>query len=475
MPWPSLPETLKGDFDMARDQIPEKIFREYDIRGVVDKELTEKNVELIGRAFASELIESGAKAICCGRDGRIHSERLQRAFEKGALDAGIDVLDVGLCPTPVLYFAVHNLQVQGGVEITGSHNPPEFNGIKMCIGKSTIFGQQIKALYQRITSNNFLKGHGAYKKIEIIDDYLKYLNENIKVSSSIKGVIDCGNGTTAVVAPMAFKQAGIVTESLFCTVDGTFPNHHPDPTVLENLQDLRNKVLETGADVGFAFDGDGDRVGVVDEKGQVIYGDRLLVLLARKLLEKNPGATVIGEVKCSHVLYQDIEKHGGKPIMWKTGHSLIKQKMKETGALLAGEMSGHIFFADRFFGYDDGIYAALRICEILSQESLPMSELLADLPKTHSTPEIRFDCPDDIKFQLVDSFKKVITDQNLKVIDIDGIRIDFGFGWGLLRASNTQPVLVMRFEAETEKGLEEIKNFFQKGLQEAMSQLEKTA
>ena len=447
--------------------VPEHIFREYDIRGIVDKDLTEDVVKLIGKAFGTSLKRLGKREITCGRDGRLHSKRLQDALIQGVISTGIDVINIGEVPTPLLYFSIHHFDKDGGIQITGSHNPPDFNGLKMCVGKSTIYGKEIKELRDLIIRGDFETGNGDIKNYDIIDDYLSYLKTDIKFSSPLKVVLDCGNGVTAHVAPQAFKNAGCDVFSLFCNVDGTFPNHHPDPTVLENLKDLQEKVLEVGADIGIAFDGDGDRVGVVDEKAQVIFGDKILILLARNVLREHPNAAIIGEVKCSHLLYKDIEKHGGKPIMWKTGHSLIKQKMKETGALLAGEMSGHIFFADRYFGFDDATYAALRICEILSKDKRPISELLGDIPKTYSTPEIRIDCPEDKKFKVVEKVKELFSQKGYNFIDVDGVRVVFDDGWGLIRASNTQPVLVLRFEANTKERLSEIRELIEGALKEA--------
>ncbi len=447
------------------------IFREYDIRGVVDEDLTEEAVQKIGRAFGTKLKRQGGKVITSGRDGRLHSKRLQDALIKGLVSTGVKVIDIGQCPTPVLYFSIFHLKTDGGIQITGSHNPPDFNGLKMCMGSSTIHGEEIQELKAIIEKGDFEKGDGKEEKYGIIGDYLSYLKDSINIVSPLKVVLDCGNGVSALVAPAAFSQAGCQVESLYCQVDGTFPNHHPDPTVLENLEDLKNKVLETEADLGIAFDGDGDRVGVVDEKANVIFGDKILLLLARSLLRENKGAAIIGEVKCSHILYQDIEKHGGKPIMWKTGHSLIKQKMKETGALLAGEMSGHIFFADRFFGFDDATYAALRLCELLASERAPLSALLRDIPETVSTPEIRIDCPEEQKFPLVEMVKRALSDEGYQIIDVDGVRVVFDDGWGLIRASNTQPVLVLRFEANSSRRLEEIRSLIEERLKEAKRSL----
>ncbi len=456
---------------MEQTKLAPHIFREYDIRGIVGKDLTEDTVCLIGKAFGTFVKSQGGNVIMSGRDGRLHSNRLQEALIEGLVSTGIKVVDIGQSPTPVLYFSIFHLNADGGIQITGSHNPPEFNGLKMCLGTSTIYGKKIQKLKELIQNEEFETGAGSVEKYEIIGDYLNFLNKDIKIKRPMEVVIDCGNGVSALVAPEAFKQSGCKTETLFCHVDGTFPNHHPDPTVLENLVDLKRHVKSTGADIGLAFDGDGDRIGVVDEKANVIFGDKILLLLARRLLKDNPGAAIIGEVKCSHVLYEDIKAHGGVPIMWKTGHSLIKQKMKETGALLAGEMSGHIFFADRFFGFDDATYAALRLCELLSEEDRPLSELFHDLPETVSTPEIRMECPERHKFALVDKVKESLMSDGYEIIDVDGARVVFDDGWGLIRASNTQPVIVLRFEANTLDRLEEIRTLIEDRLEEVKKTL----
>ena len=452
-------------------ELSSELFREYDIRGVVDQDLTEDAVRQIGQAYGSMVKRAGGTTVTCGRDGRLHSERLQNSLMDGISMAGIDVVNIGLCPTPVLYFSIFSLKSDGGIQVTGSHNPPEFNGLKMCVGKGTIFGQAIRDLHEMILSGDLEAGAGTVKEYEIIPEYLAYLHENIRIARPLKVVLDCGNGVSALVAPEAFRNSGCQVESLYCEVDGSFPNHHPDPTVVENLKDMQAKVQEIGADFGIAFDGDGDRIGLVDEQGEVIYGDKILLFLSRDLLKNHPGATVIGEVKCSHVMYDDIRQHGGNPVMWKTGHSLIKQKMKETGALLAGEMSGHIFFADRFFGFDDATYAALRVAEILSQDEKPLSSCFKDLPATFSTPEIRVDCPESEKFKVVQKAKDWFS-SHYDTIDVDGVRILFPDGWGLIRASNTQPVLVLRFEAETPERLAEIRELVEKRLQEIRDEIQ---
>jgi len=437
--------------------VNQQIFREYDIRGKVDDDLTSEVVEAIGMAYGTMVRRMGLETVTCGRDGRTHSERLQGYLMNGMQKTGLKVIDIGQCPTPLLYFSIFHLDTHGGIQVTGSHNPPEFNGFKICIGKETIYGDRIQEIRRIIENGVFEHGNGTIEKVDIMEPYFKYMKDNIKISSPIKVVVDAGNGVAGPVAPRVLKDQGVEVVELFCDVDGTFPNHHPDPTIPENLKTLQEAVLEHGADCGVAFDGDGDRLGVVDEKGGILFGDQLLMIFARDLLKDNPGAAIIGEVKCSQVMYDDIASHGGRPIMWKTGHSLIKKKMKEENALLAGEMSGHIFFADRYFGFDDGVYAALRFCEILSKSSIPASRLLEDVPKTYSTPEIRVECPEEIKFKLVRRLVQYFKEETeYEVIDVDGARVIFPDGWGLIRASNTQPVLVLRFEATSKQSLKKI-------------------
>ncbi len=445
-----------------------EIFREYDIRGRVGTDLTEETVYTIGRAYGTYVRKKGKSVVTCGRDGRSHSEWIQQRLVQGMESTGCRVIDIGLCPTPLLYFSIHHLETEGGIQVTGSHNPPEFNGFKMCLGISTIFGKAIQELREIIDQGAFLQGDGEVEKYDIVQPYLRYLRENINVSRPIKVVVDAGNGVAGLVAPRAFSDQGCEVVSLYCEVDGAFPNHHPDPTIPDNLRDLRRTVLETGADLGVAYDGDGDRLGAVDEKGNILFGDQLLMIFARDILKDNPGATIIGEVKCSQVMYDDIERHGGRPVMWKTGHSLIKQKMKEEKALLAGEMSGHLFFAHRYLGFDDGVYASLRLAEILASADRPLSRFLEDVPKTYSTPEIRIECPDKLKFQIVEQARNWFS-RHYETIDVDGVRVLFPNGWGLIRASNTQPVLVLRFESDSPEGLEEIRQLMEGKLQEIVN------
>jgi len=433
------------------------ILREYDIRGIVGEDITEGVSLELGRSYGTYMVRRGAKTVTVGRDGRLSSESLQTALIEGIVSTGLNVIDIGLCPSPVLYFSLFNLEVDGGVIVTASHNPPEFNGFKVCAGKSTIFGDDIQELGRIADSGEFERGRGSVTSHDVVADYKKYLKNNIRVQKPIKVAVDGGNGTAGIIAVEVMRALGCEVTELYCEVDGTFPNHHPDPTLPENLADLIDEVTGSDIPIGVAYDGDGDRLGVIDEHGDIIWGDRLLIIFSRELLKEHPGAVIIGEVKCSQRLYDDIEKHGGKPLMWKTGHSLIKDKMKETGALLAGEMSGHLFFADRYFGYDDAIYASLRLLEILAQTGKTPRELLADVPESFVTPEIRVDCPEEKKLDIVEGAKEFFR-RDYEVNDVDGARIKFPHGWGLVRASNTQPVLVMRFEADSQEHLEEIKS-----------------
>jgi phosphomannomutase/phosphoglucomutase len=372
------------------------------------------------------------------------------------LAAGVRVIDVGVCPTPVLYFAIRHLKTDGGLMITASHNPPEYNGFKVCVGPDTIFGDEIQRFRRLLERSDFVTGQGTSENYDILTPYREYLVQNIQLEREVRVAVDAGNGTGGVVAGPVLKGLGCHPEELYFEMDGGFPNHEPDPTVPANMTTLADTVVGQGLELGIGFDGDADRIGVVDEKGQIIYGDMLIVIFAREILKEHPGATVVGEVKCSHKMYEDITSHGGRPIMWKTGHSLIKKKLRDEKAALAGEMSGHLFFADRYFGYDDAVYAACRLLEIVSRRKEPLSQYLKDLPRTYNTPEIRVPCPEEVKFKLVDRVRDELR-KNHDVIDVDGVRVVFPDGWGLLRASNTGPILVLRFEAESELRLEEIR------------------
>jgi len=433
------------------------VFREYDIRGIVDQDLNKQFVFDLGRAIGTYAAERKVKIMCVGHDCRLSSVLYRDFLIEGLLACGIEIIDIGLCATPMLYFSIHHLKTEGGVMVTGSHNPPEFNGFKICIGPETIYGEQIQDLRKIIEKGKYSSGTARSQSKDIANAYENYLFHNVSISKQLKVVVDGGNGVGGHFALPLLKRYGCDIKSIYCEPDGHFPNHFPDPTIKENLQELISDVLQSDADLGMAFDGDADRLGVISDKGEIIWGDKLLLLFSRYILKEKPNSTIVGEVKCSQVLYDDIKKHSGRPIMWKAGHSLIKAKMKEEKAVLGGEMSGHIFFADRYFGYDDAIYAALRLLEILSQTGQKLSSLLADVPQTYATPEIRIDCPDDKKSEVVNRIKKHYQ-HNPGLIDIDGVRIPFTDGWALVRASNTQPVIVMRFEASSANSLKLIRN-----------------
>jgi len=432
------------------------IFREYDIRGVVGQDLTEEFAHLLGRGYGTMMRRAGHKRIAIGYDVRPSSPLYAQAMTEGILSTGIAVIDVGLVPTPGLYWALWNLEVDGGIMITGSHNPPEFNGFKVAVGHATIYGQAIQDLRKLIEADDFETGTGTRTEADIIADYVADMRQRVgAIARPVKVIADCGNGCASLTVRL-LDEIGAEVTPLYCEPDGTFPNHHPDPTLPDSLTDLIAKVKETDAELGVAFDGDADRLGVVDPEGRIIWGDHLLILYSREILAKRPGAPIIFEVKSSQALVEEIKKAGGEPIMYRTGHSLIKEKMKTTGAPLAGEMSGHLFFADEYYGYDDAVYAAARLLRYLATSDRSISEMLADVPHFYSTPEIRVDCPDDEKFQAVARMREYFR-QKYEVIDVDGARVLFGDGWGLVRASNTQPVLVLRFEAKTPERLEAIK------------------
>ena len=433
------------------------IFREYDIRGIVGEHLTADTVAVLGRAIGTFFSQNKAKRIAIGYDARVSSPEFCKLLTDGFNASGCDVVLIGMVPTPVLYHTVYTKNVDGGVMITGSHNPPDHNGFKICLGKATLFGSQIQEIKEIALSLDFAVGNGNVETIEVLDDYCRDIVSGISLGNrKLKAVVDAGNGMGGVTGVPVYRELGVELVELFTEPDSSFPNHHPDPTVTENLEDTIRAVRESGADIGIAFDGDGDRIGVVDETGRIIWGDELMVLLSRSVLAELPGSTIIAEVKCSQNLFDDIEKHGGKPLMWKAGHSIIKAKMKETGAALAGEMSGHIFFADRFYGFDDATYAGARVLEILSKTDKPLSELLSDLPRTYSTPELRIECSDETKFDIVAQIAEYFA-RDHDVITIDGARILFEHGWGLVRASNTQAILVLRFEADSDEHLKQIR------------------
>jgi phosphomannomutase/phosphoglucomutase len=447
------------------------VFREYDIRGLAEKDFDEKFALLLGKVHGTAIAEQGGTRVTVGRDCRATSDRYAEAVIAGMAACGLQVYDIGVCPTPLLYFSLFHLGVDGGVQVTASHNPSEYNGFKLCAGKSTIFGDQIQEVRARMERGDFREQSGG--KIEaygIVPPYHDHLMRDVpKLARPLKVVVDAGSGVGGPVAPPIFRQLGCSVSEIACTPDARFPIHHPDPTVPENLQMLIDRVREEGADLGIAYDGDADRIGAVDEKGNILWGDELLILFARDVLRRHPEAVIISEVKCSQRLYDDIEKHNGKAIMWKAGHSLLKAKMKETHALLAGEMSGHMFFADRYFGYDDAIYASLRLLQIVAQSRQPLSTLLADLPKSSSTPEIRVDCPDERKFIIAEKAKEYFR-KHYDIIDVDGVRVRFPQGWGLIRASNTQPALVLRFEAQSLEKLNEYRSIVEEKLKELQTQ-----
>ena len=437
-----------------------QIFREYDIRAIVDKEITLEEVETMGKAIGTYLGKAGKKQITLGRDGRLSSNAFRDYLLKGLLSTGCQVIDIGVCPSPLLYFSIRHLKTEGGIMITASHNPPEYNGFKVCNGPDTIFGEEIQQLRLIAEKGQFITGMGSVREENVISAYQEFVFKDIQLSQTLRVGMDGGNGTGGWLALPIVRQLGCKVFDLYCDIDGSFPHHQPDPTVPKNLTDLIELVKREQLDVGLAYDGDGDRLGVIDHDGNMIWGDQLLILFARDILPGRPGATFIGEVKCSQNLYDDIPHQGGKVLMWKTGHSLIKQKMKEVQAVLAGEMSGHLFFADRYFGFDDAIYASLRLLEILSKTGKKIPELLSGLPKTYSTPEIRVETKEETKFQLVNAVKAELARQ-FPIIDVDGVRVKFEDGWGLIRASNTQPVLVLRFEARSPERLQEIQNLIE--------------
>lgn len=430
-----------------------EIFRQYDIRGHADRDLTDDTVRHIGQAFGTYVQDQGTNEILVGRDNRLSSDRLHKMLLNGLLDSGCHVIDLGLVVTPILYFAREYFRVSGGVMITGSHNPPEENGFKLAYGPGTIYGKQIIQLRDIITENKFRSGSGTLQVRDVVNSYLQMLADKIKLGGRpLKVAVDCGNGTASLFAEKILNNWGCEVLPLYCESDGTFPNHQPDPVKTANLMKLKKLVLKSKADLGVAYDGDADRLGVVDNQGNVVWGDKLMCLFWREILARHPKELAIVDVKCSQALVDEIKQLGGKPVFYKTGHSLIKAKMKETGAIFTGEMSGHMFFADEYYGYDDAFYATGRLLRILSQQEKTLSQLLENIPHYYSTAETRIPCPDQKKFQVVNNLVEQFR-QKYEVIDIDGVRVLFDDGWGLVRASNTQPVLVARCEAKTEQGL----------------------
>lgn len=441
-------------------KIDPQIFRAYDIRGIVDVNLTEDMVYWIGRAFGAEAREAHQPKVAVGGDGRISSEPLKDALSRGLLESGVDVVDVGQVPTPLLYFANFALNTNTGIMVTGSHNPPEYNGLKMVLAGETLAEERIQRLRERIEHNQFTIGEGKLEHADIVDAYLDRVIDDVAVAQPLKVVVDCGNGVAGAVAPRLISELGCQVVPLYCDVDGSFPNHHPDPADPANLEDLITVVKDEGADLGLAFDGDGDRLGVVTATGQIIWPDRLMMLFSRDIVGRNPGADIVFDVKCSRHLNSVISDYGGRPIMWKTGHSHIKAKLKETGALLGGEFSGHICFGERWYGFDDALYSAARLLEIIGGEAQDADQLFAEFPVVFSTPEIKVETTESAKFEIVEKLAAADEFGNGTVTSIDGIRVDYPDGWGLVRPSNTSPVLTLRFEADDQTALERIKGQF---------------
>lgn len=436
-------------------RVSREIFREYDVRGIVGQDLTPEVAQAVARAYGSELSDRSSPLVAVGHDNRPSSPELGTAVCDGLNEAGVHAALVGTVPTPALYFAAIELNAEGGIQVTGSHNPPEYNGIKMVRDGRSIYGLEIQGLRERIEADRYASGSGTRERVEILDRYVESFAERARVPEPVRVVLDCGNGAGSLVAARALEAAGVEVDPLFCESDGTFPNHHPDPAVDENLRDLIARVRATGAALGIGLDGDADRIGAVTETGQIIRGDHLLLLFAIDLLKERPGATVIFDVKCSQALPEAIEARGGVPLMWKTGHSLIKEKMADTGALIAGEMSGHICFSDRYFGFDDAVYAGARLAGLVARSGRFLSELVAEIPAYPSTPELRVECPEERKFEVVARAVEHFRGEG-DVIAIDGVRVQLEGGWALIRASNTQPVIVVRVEAQSEDRLREI-------------------
>ena len=441
-------------------KVNSEIFRAYDIRGIAGKELTEEGIFYIGKAIGTLILSEGRKSLLTARDGRISGPSLLRSFQEGVLASGCNVADLGLLPTPLLYFATFKTKIPDGVMLTGSHNPKNYNGLKIVINKKSMTGQKIEEIKNMISNDNYFNGSGEMNNLEIKKNYLIEMQEKIRLDSKLKVCLDCGNGVGGLVAPDAFKILGIDLIELFSNVDGEFPNHHPDPSNIENLKDLQNKVLETNSDLGIALDGDGDRVGLVDNKGEVIFPDTYMMLLAEDVLEKHQSGSIVYDIKCSNNLKNVILNSNGNPVVSRTGHSYIKSKIIEENALLGGEMSGHIFFNDDWYGFDDGIYSALRLIEILSKRKSSPHQIFANYPKNYSTPEINIPISDKRKFEIIEVLKPIVNKNEYKLVDIDGIRLEKENCWGLIRASNTSPSLVLRFEGRSEQDLNEIKNYF---------------
>jgi len=463
----------------------EKIFREYDIRGIVGTDMNRDTAVSLGRAFGSfvQRTNPAAKQLSVGRDVRLSSGDLAAGIIEGIATTGLNVYDIGVCPTPVQYFSLFHLALDGGIMVTGSHNPPEYNGFKLSLGKETIYGRDIQALKEMILKEEWAvpSQKGKVEQYDVLSAYRDHMLKRFSYLGEgryrkLKVVVDAGNGTAGVIVPAILEKVNCEVIPLYCEPDGKFPNHHPDPTVPEYIRDLIAETKRSGADAGFGYDGDADRIGVVNKNGDIIWGDQIMIILSRDILKRRPGSVIIGDVKCSQVMFDDIGRNGGRPIMWKTGHSLIKSKMKQEGAVLAGEFSGHIFMGDDYFGYDDALYATFRLVEIMKKSGKDMEELLSDIPKTSSTPEIRIECPEDRKRELVERVVSRFRDYRSnggspypvkKINTIDGIRVLFEKGWGLLRSSNTQPVIVVRVEAEDEDSLNKYKAFIEDEIEKA--------
>ena len=432
---------------LDKSKLDKLIFREYDIRGITDTNLTQEVVQEIGSAFAQKMHESGTEKIVTGRDGRVSSKSIEEALTLGLVEGGVEVLSVGQVPTPILYYATNRLNTGTGIMITGSHNPPKYNGLKMMLNNKTLYGDAIQELYSLAGIRGRKRARGATSKRMVSDLYQDEIKEQLQLKKELKVVVDCGNGVAGDYAPSLLKEIGADVVELYCDVDGTFPNHHPDPAEPENLQDLINRVKSEEADIGLAFDGDGDRLGVISNTGQIIWPDKLMMLFSKHLLNANPGATIISDVKCSMDLAQVVQRHQGEYLMWRTGHSHIKSKMAETGALLGGEFSGHICFRDKWYGYDDALYSAARLLEILANSDKSAHDLFSEFPTRHCTPEIKIETTESKKFEIINALSKTLDIPNATINSIDGIRIEYENFWGLIRASNTSPVLVLRFEA----------------------------
>jgi len=446
--------------NITSENISHDIFKAYDIRGIVDKTLTIDTVYAIGQALGSEATRQHQKTIAVARDGRLSGPKLLQALVDGILSTGIDVVNVGQAPTPVLYYATYHLKTACGVMLTGSHNPPDYNGLKMVLNNTALAGSTIQDLKNRIINSDMVSGTGNYSEVDINNEYLNEIIGDVKLARPLKIIVDCGNGVAGELAPQLYKLMGCDVTELYCEIDGNFPNHHPDPSQPETLIDLIAAVKKEKADIGLAFDGDGDRLGVIAPDGEIIWADRQMILYAEDVLSRNPGAEIIYDIKCSVNLDQAIRKAGGTPLMWKTGHSFVKAKLKETGAPLAGEMSGHIFFKERWYGFDDALYTGARLLEILSRKAQSTGEVLAALPNMVNTPELRLDTKEGENFELMERLIDAANFEDAKVTDIDGIRVDFDDAWGLVRASNTTPCLVIRFEGRSEQAMKDVQDRF---------------